>query len=45
MMLNDQLQEIVWISPKGVGAVVRRKLLREYEPGVGIRYGAMLQSL
>ena len=42
MMLNDQAQEIV---PEGIGAAVWRNLLWEYEPGVGIRYGAMLQSL
>ena len=45
MMLSDQTQEIVRNSPEGVGAEVWRKLLWEYEPGVGIRYGAMLQSL
>ena len=45
MMLSDQAQEIVRSSPEGVGAEVWRKLLWEYEPGVGIRYGAMLQSL
>ena len=45
MMLSDQALEIVWNSPEGVGAEVWRKLLCEYEPGVGIRYGAMLQSL
>ena len=32
-------------SPEGVGAEVWRKLLWEYEPGVGITYGAMLHSL
>ena len=45
MMLSDQALEIVRNSPEGVGAEVWRKLLWEYEPGVGIRYGAMLQSL
>ena len=45
MMLSDQAQEIVRSSPEGVGADVWRKLLWEYEPGVGIRCGAMLQSL
>ena len=45
MMLSDQAQEIVRNSPEGIGAEVWRKLLWEYEPGVGIRYGAMLQSL
>ena len=44
-MLSDQAQEIVRNSPEGIGAEVWRKLLWEYEPGVGIRYGAMLQSL
>ena len=32
-------------SPEGNGAEVWRKLLWEYELGVGIRYGAMLESL
>ena len=45
MMLTDQPLVIVRNSPEGVGAEVWRKLLWEYEPGVGIRYGAMLQSL
>ena len=45
MMLSDKALEIVRNSPEGVGAEVWRKLLWEYEPGVGIRYGAMLQSL
>ena len=45
MMLSDQALEIVRNSPDGVGAEVWRKLLWEYEPGVGIRYGAMLLSL
>ena len=45
MMLSDQALEIVRNSPEGVGAEVWRKLLWEYEPGVGIRYGALLQSL
>ena len=45
MMLSDQAQEIVRNSPESIGAEVWRKLLWEYEPGVGIRYGAMLQSL
>ena len=31
--------------PQGIGAELWRQLLREYEPGVDIRYGAMLQSL
>ena len=42
MMLSDQALEIVRNSPEGVGAEVWRKLLLEYEPGVGIRYGSML---
>ena len=42
MMLSDQALEIVRNSPEGVGAAVWRKLLWEHEPGVGIRYGAML---
>ena len=45
MVLSDQALEIVRNSPEGVGAEVWRKLLWEDEPGVGIRYGAMLQSL
>ena len=45
MKLSDQALEIVRNSPEGVGAEVWRKLLWEYEPGVGIRYGAMLQLL
>ena len=45
MMLSDQALEIVLNSPEGVGAEVWRKSFWEYEPGVGIRYGAMLQSL
>ena len=45
MMLSDQALEIVRNSPEGVGAEVWRKLLWEYEPGVGIRYGGMLQPL
>ena len=45
MMLSDQALEIVRNFLEGVGAELRRKLLWEYEPGVGIRYGAMLQSL
>ena len=45
MMLNDQVVEIVRNSPEGIGAEVRRKLLWGYEPGVGARYGAVLQSL
>ena len=45
MMLSDQALEIVRNSPKGVGAEAWRKLLWEYEPGVGTKYGAMLQSL
>ena len=45
MMLSDQVLEIVRKSSEGVGAEVWRKLLWEYKPGVGIRYGAMLQSL
>ena len=45
MMLSDQALEIGRNSPEGVGAEVWRKLLWEYEPGVGIRYGAMLQTL
>ena len=45
MMLSDQALEIVRNSSEGNGAEVCRKLLSEYEPGVGIRYGAMLQLL
>ena len=45
MVLSDQALEIVRNSLEGVGAEVWCKLLWEYEPGVGIRYGAMLQSL
>ena len=45
MMLSDQALEIVRNSPEGVGAEVWRKLLWEYEPVVGIRYGGMLQPL
>ena len=45
MMLSDQTLDIVRNSPEAVGAEVWRKLLWEYEFGVGIRYGAMLQSL
>ena len=45
MMFSNQALEIVRNSPEGVGAEVWRKLIWEYEPGVGIRYGAMLQSL
>ena len=45
MMLSDQALEIVRNSLKGVGAEARRKLLWEYELGVGIKYGAVLQSL
>ena len=45
MMIGDQALEIVRNSPEGVGAEVCRKLLWEYEPGVGITCGAMLQSL
>ena len=45
MMISDQALETVRISPEGNGAEVWRKLLWDYEPGVGIRYGAMLQSL
>ena len=45
MMLNDQSQEIVRNSPEGIGAEVWRKLLWAYELNVGIKYGAMLQSL
>ena len=45
MVLSDQALKIVRNSPEGNGAEVWRKLLWECEPGVGIRYGAMLQSL
>ena len=45
MMFSGQALEIVRNSLEGVGAEVWRKLLWEYEPGVGIRDGAMLQSL
>ena len=44
-MLSDQDLEIERNSPEGNGAEVWRKLLWKYEPGVGIRYGAMLHSL
>ena len=43
MMLSDQALETVRNSPEGVGAEVWCKLLWEYERGVGIRHGAMLQ--
>ena len=45
MMLSDQALAIVRNAPERVGAAAWRKLLWEYEPGVGIRCGAMLQSL
>ena len=45
MMLNDQALEVVRNSPEGIGAEVWRRLLWEYDPGVGIRYGATLPSL
>ena len=45
MMLSNQALEIVWNFPEGSGAEVWRKLLWEYKPGVGIRYGVMLQPL
>ena len=45
MMLSDQALEIVRNSPEGNGAEVWRKLLWEYELGVGIRYKSILQSL
>ena len=45
MMLSDQSLEMVRNSLGGIGAEVWRKLLWEYELGVGIRYGALLQSL
>ena len=45
MTLSDQALEIVRNSPEGIGAEVWRKLLWEHEPAVGIRYGAVLQSL
>ena len=44
-MLSDRVLEIVRNSPDGIGAEVWRKLLWECEPSVGIRYGALLQSL
>ena len=44
MLLNGQALEIVRNSLEGVGPEVWRTLLWVYEPGVGIRYGAMLQS-
>ena len=37
MMLSDQALEIVRNTPEGVGAEVWRKLLWEYELGVGVR--------
>ena len=43
MMLSDQALEIVRNSPESNGAEVWRKLLLEYELGVGIRYGSMVQ--
>ena len=45
MMLSDHAQEIVRNSFEGIGAEVWRKLLWKCELGVGIRYGAILQSL
>ena len=45
MMLNDQALETVRNSPEGIRAEVWRMLLWTYEKGVGVRYGAMLQSL
>ena len=45
MMPSDQVLEIVRNSPEGVVAEVWPNLLWEHEPDVGIRYGAMLQSL
>ena len=45
MMLSDQALEMSRNSSEGSGAEVLRKLLQEYEPRVGIRYGAMFQSL
>ena len=44
MMLSDHTLEIVRNSPEGNGAEVWRKLLWDYESGVSIGYGAMLQS-
>ena len=45
MTLNDQALEVVRNSPEGIGAEVWRKLLWEYDPGVGFRYGVTLPSL
>ena len=45
MTLSDQALENVRISLEGVSAEVCRNLLWVYEPGVGIRYGVLLQSL
>ena len=45
MMLNDQALETVRKLSEGVEAEVWRELLWEYELGVGMRYGAMSQSL
>ena len=45
MMLNDQALEVVRNSVEGIGAEVWRRLLWEYDPGVGIRCGATLQSI
>ena len=42
---STQLYYMLVMVRQGVGAEVWRTLLWEYEPGVGIRYGAMLQSL
>ena len=44
VMMLSQALEIVRNSLEGIGAEVWRKLLWECEPGVGIRYGAMLLS-
>ena len=45
MMFSDRALETVRNSSEENGAEVWRKLIWEYEPGVGIRYGALLQSL
>ena len=45
MMLSDQAQEMFGTLLKVLGAEVWRKLLWEDEPGVVVKYGAMLRSL
>ena len=45
LLAKDRALELVRNSPEGNGAEVWRRLLWEYEPGVGVRYGAILQGL